>query len=337
MQKNQRTGVSRRAFLKGVAVGGASLLLPGTVRAAQKGEALATLHDLSKCIGCGECVSACTEQNGSKYPEPEKPFPKMYPGRVKVADWSDRQDVEDRLTPYNWLTIQTAEVEWRGQSHEINIPRRCMHCQNPPCANLCPWGACAREYNGVVRINTDICLGGSKCKSVCPWSIPQRQTGVGLYLQLMPAFAGNGVMFKCDRCFDLLAEGGVPACISQCPEDVQSIGPRQEILAKAHALAKTFADGADANDFIYGEFENGGTNTIYVSPVPMTLLARAIETGPGNPHMNPVEDMMARDEILGMAALAAPVAGVAAGVLTAGAKFLNSEKSGPKAKEGTHE
>ena len=325
MQKKERAKVSRRGFLKTFVAGSATMLLPGTVKAAKQGQALATLHDLSKCIGCGECVTACTDQNESKYPAPKKPFPKMYPPRVKVADWSDRQDEENRLTPYNWLTIQTAVVEWDGTTYEINIPRRCMHCQNPPCANLCPWGACAREDNGVVRINTDICLGGSKCKSVCPWSIPQRQTGVGLYLKLMPAFAGNGVMYKCDRCFDLLEEGDVPACISQCPEEVQIIGPRQDILKKAHELARKFANSRDENEFIYGEHENGGTNTIYVSPVPISLLAEALETGPGLPHMNPVEDMMAKDELLGMAALAAPVAGVAAGVLTVGAKILKSE------------
>ena len=227
MQKNGRTGVSRRGFLKGLAAGGAAMLLPGTIQAAQNGEVLATLHDLSRCIGCGECVLACSAQNGAKYPEPQKPFPKMYPNRVKVADWSDKRDEEGRLTPYNWLTIQTAEVEWQGESYEINIPRRCMHCENPPCANLCPWGACAREGNGVVRINSDICLGGSKCRTVCPWDIPQRQTGVGLYLKLMPAFAGNGVMYKCDRCFELLAQSGVPACISECPEDVQFYRPQR--------------------------------------------------------------------------------------------------------------
>ncbi|MGD9686786.1 MAG: 4Fe-4S ferredoxin, partial [Desulfobacter sp.] len=91
---------------------------------------------------------------------------------------------------------------------------------------------------------------------------------------------------------------------------------------------------ADENDFIYGEHENGGTNTIYVSPVPIPLLAKALETGPGSPHMDPVKDMMAQDEFLGLAALAAPLAGVAAGLLTAGAKFI---KSGQKDQEATHE
>ena len=105
-------------------------------------------------------------------------------------------------------------------------------------------------------------------------------------------------------------------------------------MARAHRLAKTFAGDADENEFIYGEHENGGTNTIYVSPVPISLLAKALETGPGNPHMDPVKDLMAQDEFLGMAALAAPVAGVAAGLLTAGAKLI---KSGQKDKEGIHE
>jgi len=115
-----------------------------------------------------------------------------------------------------------------------------MHCQNPPCANLCPWGAAAREDNGIVRIDAEICLGGAKCKTVCPWGIPMRQTGVGLYLKLLPRYGGNGVMYKCDRCVDRVAAGQKPACIEACPYDVQEIGPRAEMVAKAHALARDF-------------------------------------------------------------------------------------------------
>ena len=46
----------------------------------------------------------------------------MYPkSKVKVADWSDKRDVEDQLTPYNWLFIQSVEVEHEGESVEVNI------------------------------------------------------------------------------------------------------------------------------------------------------------------------------------------------------------------------
>ena len=240
----------------------------------------------------------------------------MYPSRVKVADWSDKRDVMDRLTPYNWLYIQEASVKVNGKEETFTIPRRCMHCQNPPCADLCPWGAAFKLKNGITRINSDYCLGGSKCKDVCPWHIPQRQTGVGLYLDLLPALAGNGVMYKCDRCYNRIAEGQLPACIDACPEDVQKIGPRDEILKEAHAIQK------EIGGYIYGEKENGGTNTIYVSPVPFEDLNKAIETGPGLPDLRSVKDSMAQADNLAKAMVIAPIAGMAA----AAAKFFVGAK-----------
>jgi formate dehydrogenase iron-sulfur subunit len=305
--------ITRRLFLKGglaTAAGLAASSIPGAAAAAKPDERkqLATLLDIRKCIGCEACVEACSEVNFEKYPDPQKPFPKMVPNRVPVEDWSDKKDVNDRLTPYNWLFIQHAEVEIDGEETELTIPRRCMHCVNPPCVKLCPWGAAKQLENGVSRIDSDICLGGSKCRTVCPWHIPQRQTGTGLYLDLLPSMAGNGVMYKCDRCYDRLADGETPACIEACPEDVQTIGPRDEIIKKAHALAD------EINGYIYGENENGGTNTIYVSPVPFEELNKTIEKGKGKPHLKPVENTMARANNLAAAMVVAPIAGIAAAV-----------------------
>jgi len=339
MKKNSKmTTVSRRGFLKALGVGGAGILVPGGAIAAQErmpkpsdGE-LATLLDLSKCIGCGECVSACRESNAAKFPEPKKPFPEMVPAkRAKPEDWSDKRDVDDRLTPYNWLTLQTADVVYKGEDHEIFIPRRCMHCQNPPCANMCPFGAANKQKNGITRIYDSLCMGGAKCRNVCPWHIPQRQSGVGLYLDLMPRLAGNGVMYKCDRCYQLLDKGEVPACISVCPEDVQTIGPRHEIVEQAKALAN------EMDGFIYGLNENGGTNTLYVSPVPFDLLNKAVDKGKGKPHMKPVADVMADESNLAIATLLAPVAGLAAGALGLGAKLLKSDDPADETTGGSHE
>jgi Fe-S-cluster-containing dehydrogenase component len=303
--------ISRRVFLKGGLATAATLAAStsSSAAAASQPEAdkhLATLLDISKCIGCEACVDACSEVNSSKYPDPKKPFPKMYPSRAKVSDWTDKQDVTDRLTPYNWLYIQHATVEKEGQDIELNIPRRCMHCVNPPCVKLCPWGAAKQFQNGISRIDSDICLGGSKCNKVCPWDIPQRQTGVGLYLDILPSFAGNGVMYKCDRCYGRIAAGEIPACIEACPEDVQTIGPRDEIIRKAHELAD------DIEGYIYGEKENGGTNTIYVSPVAFEALNKAADTGKGKPHLNPAKDTMAEANNLAAAMVIAPIAGIAA-------------------------
>jgi len=302
--------ISRRSFIKGSLLSAGSLIVGGSAAANpnSRGQQLATLIDISKCVGCEACVEACTESNQAKYPKPEKPFPEMFPARVPVMDWSDKQDTTDRLTPYNWLFIQNTSVNLNGEETEINIPRRCMHCVNPPCVKLCPWGAARQLKNGISRINADLCLGGSKCKSVCPWHIPERQTGVGLYLDILPEYAGNGVMYKCDRCYNKIANNELPACIEACPENVQTIGPRSEIIKQAHKLAKKI------NGYIYGEKENGGTNTIYVSPVPFDMLNKSIEKGKGRPHLKPVKDAMADSDKLAYAMVIAPIAGIAAAV-----------------------
>jgi len=316
--------ISRRSFLKGglaTAAGLATAGIPGAEALAdvEKEKQLATLLDIRKCIGCGACVDACSEANVDKYPNPQKPFPKMYPSRAKISDWSDKREVSERLTPYNWLFIQHATVDINGVETEITIPRRCMHCVNPPCVKLCPWGAAKQLTNGISRIDPDICLGGSKCNKVCPWDIPQRQTGVGLYLDILPNFAGNGVMFKCDRCYERVAAGELPACIDACPEDVQTIGPRDEIIQKAKTLAE------EINGYIYGAAENGGTNTIYVSPVAFEDLNKAIQKGTGKPHLDRVADTMADANNLVAAMILAPVAGLAA---AAGKLYHYTKKNG---------
>jgi len=209
-------GLSRRAFLRTgtlVVAAGAAGIGGGADPAEAKGGAFATLIDLSRCNGCkGEpipkCVAACRHINEHKFPVPQEPIKDLWPQKTH-DDWSKRTGVMDQLTPYNWTAVQTVRVD----GEDLFVPRRCMHCDNPPCANLCPFGALSQNPDSSVIINPDLCLGGAKCKAVCPWGIPQRQSGVGLYLKLQPMPAGGGVMYKCDLCHDLLQKGRVPACV----------------------------------------------------------------------------------------------------------------------------
>ena len=308
--------LTRRNFLVGAAsAAGLSAihLKPGDVAAAgipgdtaARGTEYATLLDIEKCIGCGQYVEGCHERNGHRFPEAKKPLPALLPPGTKAEDWSAKRDVDDRLTPYNWLYIESVTVQKNGAPLELHIPRRCLHCTNPPCANLCPWGAASKEPNtGTVSIDSQTCLGGAKCRTVCPWHIPQRQSGVGLYLDLMPRFAGNGVMYKCDRCADSFAHGQLPACVEVCPQQVQTIGPRNEILAQAQKLAQ------ERGAYLYGVTENGGTNTFYLSPVPFSEIAQQAKPGPGKPTFGPVEDSMAQAGNLTRMLIAAPLVGVA--------------------------
>ena len=59
---------------------------------------------------------------------------------------------------------------------------------------------------------------GRSAGNVCPWNIPQRQAGVGIYLKVEPKLAGGGVMYKCDFCADLIAQGKRACMLDGMPQ-----------------------------------------------------------------------------------------------------------------------
>lgn len=319
------SGFSRREFFKRSLASGLAggLVLTGMGRQAAAGtRQVGSVIDLTRCDGCPDrkvpaCVTACRDENSERFPKPVEEIGNYWP-QPKKEDWSDKKDLVTRLTPYNWTFVQKVTVKHDGKEYALAVPRRCMHCDNPPCAHLCPFGAQVKKPEGPVLINPDLCLGGAKCRDVCPWGIPARQAGVGIYLKIAPKFAGGGVMYKCDLCYRRLKVGKPPACVEACPREAIITGPREEMRALAHQRARA------VGGHIYGEKENGGTSTLYVAPVPFELIhaallkqkaAQPVPDAPGFPGMRVgVGNYMdsANGIALGMAV--APVAGaVAAG------------------------
>lgn len=330
--------LSRRDFLKrtlatGIAsaamVTGASKIAEASSVKQQYGSVI----DLTKCDGCKgqdvpKCVSACRSKNESNYPQPVKPIPINWP-TGKKEDWSEKKDSINTLSPYNWTYVQEVNVEHQGKKFDVFIQRRCMHCDNPPCASLCPFGVQNQTPEGAVVIDRDFCLGGAKCRDVCPWNIPQRQAGVGVYMKVAPGYLGGGVMYKCDMCVDLVRKGKNPACVDACPKKAISFGEKEAMRKLAHERAK------EINGYIYGEKENGGTSTYYVSPVPYEKINNELKKQKekasklekvGVPLMAPkVENFLDTGNGMALGYVVAPVAGLfAAGIMAY--KSMKGEK-----------
>jgi formate dehydrogenase iron-sulfur subunit len=326
MKEQKYSHISRRLFLKisaGVAaLTGVSLPKKSLARTEEK---LSTLIDLSLCDGCVDretpaCVNSCKTINKEKIPQVIENIPEPWP-RKTIEDWSHKKEISNRLTPYNFIYVHKADIDVTGRYKTLFVPRRCMHCDNPACATICPFSANHKNKNGAVVIDQNLCFGGAKCKDVCPWEIPQRQSGVGIYLHVLPDLMGNGVMYKCDLCNDRLSQGKLPGCVEACPRQAMLIGPRKDIEATAEERVRQI------NGYIYGKKENGGTSTLYVSPVSFELIHKTMTKQPGQPDMQPdVERRMAGTDPLGKAVLAAPVFGLAAAGAAGAINWLSRRK-----------
>jgi len=326
MSRQSKFQIGRRSFLK-ITAGAAIISGVGLPKKSFAGtdEQLSTLIDLSLCDGCADrkvpaCVSACKTINKDKIPQVAQPIPIPWP-RKTIEDWSKKREVFKRLTPYNFIYVHKAEVNMAGQKKTVFVPRRCMHCDNPACATICPFSANHKNKNGAVVIDQSICFGGAKCRDVCPWEIPQRQSGVGIYLHILPEYMGNGVMYKCDLCVERLAANKLLGCVEACPREALLIGTRSAIEKMAGSRAGRM------NGYIYGKTQNGGTSTLYVSPVPFEEINKTMTKKPGQPDMKvEVQRRMARTDSMGKAALAAPVLGIAAAGVAGAWNWLSHRK-----------
>jgi Fe-S-cluster-containing dehydrogenase component len=326
MNERKQLQIGRRSFLK-ITAGAAAFSSIGLPKKAfaETEKQLSTLIDLSLCDGCVDrkvpaCVSACKTINKDKIPQVAEPIPIPWP-RKTIEDWSKKREVFNRLTPYNFIYVHKAEINLAGQKKTLFVPRRCMHCDNPACATICPFSANHKNKNGAVVIDQSICFGGAKCRDVCPWEIPQRQSGVGIYLHVLPEYMGNGVMYKCDLCVERLAAGQLPGCVEACPRDALLIGTRSAIEKIAETRASRM------NGYIYGKTQNGGTSTLYVSPVPFEEINKTMTKKQGQPDMKvDVKRRMAGTDSVGKVALTAPVLGIAAAGIAGAWNWLANRK-----------
>jgi len=326
--------ISRRSFLRKIGAAAAVGSAAGIARAkpalaGASDEQVGILVDLTKCDGCSDvpvprCVTSCQTENEARYPEPKEEDVKDYWPQTKHEDWRAKRDLKTTLTPYNWTYVQKINVEHEGKTHTLNIQRRCMHCDTPTCAAVCPFGAIEKDSKGAVSIHAVGCMGGAKCRTVCPWHIPQRQAGVGIYLKMLPTFAGGGVMYKCDHCAPRLAKGLKPACVEACQsrpgrEAPLTFGPRQDMLSLARIRAE------EIGGYVYGDDENGGTGTFYVSPVPYEKVNAELNKREKERFFFPKDpNPLKNPNLWAEATLVAPVAAVAGAVL-AGARALKGD------------
>jgi formate dehydrogenase iron-sulfur subunit len=158
-----------------------------------------------------------------------------------------------------WIKDTGVIGEYPDFNH-YTAPYHCMHCVDPSCVSACTVGALKQDEDGIITYDNDLCIGCRYCMYACPFEVP--------HFEWDQQFA---LITKCDMCVSRLAEGQKePACAATCPTDAIQFGTREEMLTLAHERIK--GEPNRYIDQVYGEEENGGTSTFYISPVPFKQL-----------------------------------------------------------------
>jgi len=201
----------------------------------------AILTDITKCIGCLECVAAC-----KKYNKLERDFPRSW-------------HKNDGLSAHNWTSI----VE---KSEQHYIRKQCRHCLEAACVSVCPVAALYKTKEGAIVYDPGRCMGCRYCMVACPYGIPR-------YDWDKPA----AYVQKCNMCIDRIKSGKQPACTEACPTKATIFGDRDELLAEAHRRIK---DNPDKYiNKVFGEFEVGGTSVLYLSDIDLEFLSYPLKPG----------------------------------------------------------
>ncbi len=258
----------------------ATTVQPPSVREPPVTEGVAKLIDVTKCIGCKACQTACMEWNDL---------------RDEVGTNVGVYDNPPDLTEHSWTVMRFTEYENPDGNLEWLIRKDgCMHCEDPGCLKACPApGAIVQYTNGIVDFHEENCIGCGYCVTGCPFNIPRISKR-------------DHRAYKCTLCSDRVAVGQEPACVKTCPTGAIVFGTKEDMKQHAAERIEDLKERGFENAGLYDPPGVGGTHVMYVlHHADKPSLYHGL---PDDPHISPLVSLwkgVTKPLALGVMALAA--------------------------------
>jgi len=185
-----------------------------TEKMAQRVPSKTVVVDLRRCLACRSCELACA---------------KAHAGFT---------DIVDAVLAGAHLVPRVRVLAAEGHA----VPVQCQHCEDAPCAAVCPSGALVQDpEDGSIHADPGKCIGCKACVIVCPF-------GAAHYDR------PSGTVVRCDLCQDIIEEGEEPYCVAACPTharrvvDVEELSRQRQREAARQTIAVFQAEQQNADE-----------------------------------------------------------------------------------------
>jgi molybdopterin-containing oxidoreductase family iron-sulfur binding subunit len=177
--------------------------------------------DLGLCIGCRRCSYACKLENN--VPDAINPPYIM----VLETRYRPGQVIDEKL-PVKGHTNGNGLLYTKLRKDRMYMPVQCNHCDDPPCAKVCPTKATFKSADGIVMMDYNKCIGCRYCMAACPynarrfnWSKPEIPPDK---VNPLVPIRTDGVVEKCTFCVHRTRRGRTTRCVEACPNKARTFG-----------------------------------------------------------------------------------------------------------------
>ena len=129
--------------------------------------------DLSKCIGCGACVTGCGSENnvpvvGKEEVRRGRDMHWLRIDRYYTSDMTEEKAKAEGVGAIDKFTAMEAAAE---QPQVAFQPVMCQHCNHAPCETVCPVAATTHSNEGMNMMTYNRCIGTRYCANNCPYKV----------------------------------------------------------------------------------------------------------------------------------------------------------------------